>query len=98
MTNEFTKIYFYVFMNHEKKIQSSEEKKTQIDRLIRSLSEKKKKRKKNLVVSTVHTFSPMLSALPACRSPASSVFTHSHFPVEVSQSNFLRVVFVYLTH
>ena len=79
-------------------MQSSEKKNPQIDQSIRSLSEKKKKKKKNLAVSTMHTFSPVLSALSACRSPASSVVTHSHFPVEVGQSNFLRVVFVYLTH
>ena len=85
MTNEFTNISFCVFMNHEKKkCNLVKKKKTQIDRSIRSLFEKKKKKKKNLAVSTVHTFSPVLSALSTCQSPASdSIVTHSHFPVEV---------------
>ena len=78
-------------------MQSSEKKKPKlIDRFDPCL--KKKKKKKNLAVSTVHTFSPVLSTFSACQSPASSIVTHSHFPVEVGQSNFLRVVFVYLTH
>ena len=60
-------------------------KKPQIDRSIRSLSEKKKEKKLNISVSTVHTFFLVLSAFSVCQSPASSdsVVTHSHFPVEV---------------
>ena len=41
----FTNIFFCIFMNHEEKIQSSE-KKTQIDRSIRSLSQLSEKKKK----------------------------------------------------
>ena len=47
-------------------MQSSEKKKTQIDRSIRSLSEKKRRKKRNISVSTVHIFSPVLSVLSAC--------------------------------
>ena len=65
-------------------MQSSEKKKPKlIDRFDSCL--KKKKKKKNLAVSTVHTFSLVLSALSACQSLASSdsVVTHSHFPIKV---------------
>ena len=88
MTNEFTNISFCVFMNHEKKMQSSAKKKPKlIDRFDPCLSclKKKEEKKRNISVSTVHTFSPVLSALSGCQSPASSnsVITHSHFPVKV---------------
>ena len=66
-------------------MQSSEKKNQLIYRSIRSLSEKKRRRKKrNISVSTVHTFSLMLSALLACQFPQSSnSLSVSHFPVEV---------------
>ena len=90
MTDEFTKISFCVFMNHEKKKMQSGEKKNLkfIDPCL-----KKRKKKKNLA--------PFLQCRRRSqrvdlrhRSLASSVVTHSHFPI--SQSNFFRVVFVYL--
>ena len=69
-------------------MQSSEKKKPKlIDRFDPCLSclKKKRRKKRNISVSTVHTFSSVLSALSWCQSPASSnsVVTHSHFPVEV---------------
>ena len=79
---------------------SKKKKKTQIDRSIRSLSQlsEKKKEKKNISVSIVHTFSPVLSVLSGCQSPASSnsVVTHSQCLTFQSKSTiqFLSVVFV----